>query len=338
MFFHPRRDKREALVTPGDEGGSQQDRNLSQAEALRPSAFCLPGQTRVLDQFLHYLVVEKGLAKKTLEAYGHDLSRWIEFLSASGVRDVLKVTPSDVKAFLLVLRSRKLSNRTVARNLVAIRTFFRFLMEEGMLETNPLEDLESPKMAMTLPEILSLKEVERLLEQPTLRTPQGIRDRAMLEILYATGMRVSELVQLPLNQVNLEGGYVLLYGKGSKERMVPLGGEAIKRITRYLETTRKKLARGKEVPFLFLNRSGRGLSRQMFWRIIKAYGFKAGIRKKITPHLLRHSFATHLLARGADLRSVQMMLGHADISTTQIYTHVTGERLKKVHQKHHPRG
>jgi len=326
------------LATPEDEGGNQQDRNLSQAEALRPSAFCLPGQTMVLDQFLHYLVVEKGLAKNTLEAYGHDLSRWMEFLSASGVRDVLKVTPSDVKAFLLALRSRKLSNKTVARNLVAIRTFFRFLMEEGMLETNPLEELESPKMSMTLPEILSLKEVERLLEQPTLRTPLGIRDRAMLEILYATGMRVSELVQLPLNQVNLEGGYVLLYGKGSKERMVPLGGEAIKGITRYLETTRKRLARGKEVPFLFLNRSGRGLSRQMFWKIIKAYGLKAGIRKKITPHLLRHSFATHLLARGADLRSVQMMLGHADISTTQIYTHVTGERLKKVHQKHHPRG
>ena len=326
------------MATPEDEGGNQQDRNLSQAEALRPSAFCLPGQTMALDQFLHYLVVEKGLAKNTLEAYGHDLSRWMEFLSASGVRDVLKVTPSDVKAFLLALRSRKLSNKTVARNLVAIRTFFRFLMEEGMLETNPLEELESPKMAMTLPEILSLKEVERLLEQPTLRTPLGIRDRAMLEILYATGMRVSELVRLPLNQVNLEGGYVLLYGKGSKERMVPLGGEAIKWITRYLETTRAKLARGKEVPFLFLNRSGRGLSRQMFWKIIKAYGLKAGIRKKITPHLLRHSFATHLLARGADLRSVQMMLGHADISTTQIYTHVTGERLKKVHQKHHPRG
>jgi len=291
-----------------------------------------------LDQFLHYLVVEKGLARKTLEAYSHDLNRWMEFLSARGVRDVLKVTPSDVKAFLLTLRTRKLSNKTVARNLVAIRTFFRFLMEEGMLGTNPLEQVESPRMAMTLPEILSLKEVERLLEQPTLRTLLGIRDRAMLEILYATGMRVSELVQLPLNQVNLEGGYVLLYGKGSKERMVPLGGEAIKWITRYLETTRAKLARGKEVPFLFLNRSGKGLSRQIFWKMIKAYGLKAGIRKKITPHLLRHSFATHLLARGADLRSVQMMLGHADISTTQIYTHVTGERLKKVHQKHHPRG
>ena len=291
-----------------------------------------------LDQFLHYLVVEKGLSKNTLEAYSHDLNRWMEFLSAKGVRDVLKATPSDAKAFLLALRDRKLSNKTVARNLVAMRTFFRFLMQEGILETNPLEQLESPKMARTLPDVLSLKEVESLLEQPPLRTPLGIRDRAMLEILYATGMRVSELVQLPMNQVNLEGGYVLLYGKGSKERVVPLGGEAIKRVTHYLKTTRGNLAKGKEVPFLFLNHSGKGMSRQTFWKIVKAYGLKAGIRKEITPHLLRHSFATHLLARGADLRSVQMMLGHADITTTQIYTHVTGERLKKVHQKHHPRG
>jgi integrase/recombinase XerD len=291
-----------------------------------------------LDQFLHYLVVEKGLSKKTLEAYSHDLNRWMEFLTAKGIRDLLNVTPSDAKAFLLALRKRKLSNKTVARNLVAMRTFFRFLMQEGILETNPLEQLESPKMARTLPDVLSLKEVESLLDQPPLRTPLGIRDRAMLEILYATGMRVSELVQLPMNQVNLEGGYVLLYGKGSKERVVPLGGEAIKRVTHYLKTTRGNLAKGKEVPFLFLNHSGKGMSRQTFWKIVKAHGLKAGIRKKITPHLLRHSFATHLLARGADLRSVQMMLGHADITTTQIYTHVTGERLKKVHQKHHPRG
>ena len=291
-----------------------------------------------LDQFLHYLVVEKGLSQNTLEAYSHDLNRWMGFLSARGIRDVLNVTPPDVKAFLLMLRTKKLSNKTVVRNLVALRTFFRFLMQEGILETNPVERLESPKLSKTLPDVLSLKEVEMLLEQPAWQTPLGIRDRAMLEIVYATGMRVSELVRLPLNQVNLEGGYVLLYGKGSKERVVPLGGEAIKWVTRYLKTSRGKLTKGREVPFLFLNRSGKGLSRQIFWRLIKIYGRKAGIRKKITPHLLRHSFATHLLARGADLRSVQMMLGHADISTTQIYTHVTGERLKKVHQKHHPRG
>ena len=205
-------------------------------------------------------------------------------------------------------------------------------------QEEPTEEIESPKMAKTLPEILTLKEVEQLLEQPDLRTPLGVRDRAMLEVLYATGMRVSELVQLPTNQVNLESGYVVIYGKGSKERMVPIGSEAMKWITLYLQTARQRLTKGKESNFLFINRSGRGMSRQRFWKNIKTYGLKAGLRKRITPHLLRHSFASHLLERGADLRSVQMMLGHVDISTTQIYTHVTGERLKKIHQRYHPRG
>jgi len=183
-----------------------------------------------------------------------------------------------------------------------------------------------------------LKEIEQLLEQPNLQTPLGMRDRAMLEILYATGMRVSELTHLPTHQVNLEGGYVLLYGKGSKERIVPLGSEAIKWVTLYLKESRGILAKGKESPSLFINRSGKGMSRQRFWKNLKDYGQKAGLRKRITPHLLRHSFASHLLEGGADLRSVQMMLGHADISSTQIYTHVTGERLKKIHQRYHPRG
>ena len=221
---------------------------------------------------------------------------------------------------------------------MALRTFFQFLIQEGILETNPVEELESPKMAKTLPEILSLKEVEQLLEQPNPQTPLGIRDRAMLELLYATGMRVSELTRLPLNQINLEGGYVLVFGKGSKERIIPLGNEAMKWVNHYLKTARRRLAKRKESPFLFINRSGRGMSRQQFWKNLKAYGRKAGIRKRISPHLLRHSFASHLLERGADLRSVQMMLGHVDISTTQIYTHVTGERLKKIHQRYHPRG
>jgi len=244
----------------------------------------------------------------------------------------------DVKAFLMELRHLGLSHRSLVRNLVAIRTFFRFLTEEGKLNVNPVEELESPQLSRNLPEILSFKEVARLLEQPNLKTPLGIRDRAMLEMLYATGMRVSELVNLPLNQINLEGGYVLLYGKGSKERVVPLGQEAIHCVTLYLGTVRGHLSRGRDNPLLFLNRSGRGMSRQRFWKSVKTYGRKAAIRKRITPHLLRHSFASHLLERGADLRSVQMMLGHADISTTQIYTHVTGERLKRVHERHHPRG
>ena len=293
---------------------------------------------QLLDQFLHYLVVEKGLSRNTIEAYGHGLSRFFDHLKENKAQDVRDVTKIDVQGFLLALRKKNLSTRSVARDLAAIRSFFRFLSQEGILDANPVEDLESPKVARTLPEILSLKEIEQILEQPDLHTPLGIRDRAMMEMLYATGMRVSELTHLPTHQVNLEGGYVLLYGKGSKERIVPLGSEAMKWVARYLEAARGVLSKGKESPSLFINRSGKGMSRQRFWKNLKDYAQKAGLHKRITPHLLRHSFASHLLERGADLRSVQMMLGHVDISTTQIYTHVTGEKLKKVHKQYHPRG
>jgi integrase/recombinase XerD len=238
----------------------------------------------------------------------------------------------------LTLRKKNLNTKSIVRDLAAIRSFFRFLIEEGVLEANPVEDLESPKVAKTLPEILSLREIEQILEQPNLQTSLGMRDRAMLEMLYATGMRVSELTRLPTHQVNLEGGYVLLYGKGSKERIVPLGSEAMKWVALYLKGARETLSKGKESAFLFINRSGKEMSRQRFWKNLKNYAKKAGLQKRITPHLLRHSFASHLLERGADLRSVQMMLGHVDISTTQIYTHVTGEKLKKIHKRYHPRG
>jgi integrase/recombinase XerD len=293
---------------------------------------------QLLDQFLHYLIVEKGLSKNTIDAYSHGLNRFLDSLRKKGIQEMPSVSKFDVRAFLLALRKQGLSTKTVVRNLVAIRTFFQFLIQEGILEANPIEGLESPKIAKTLPGILTLKEVEQLLEQPNPQTPIGIRDRAMLEVLYATGMRVSELTHLPINQVNLESGYVLVFGKGSKERIVPLGSEAMKWVALYLKGARERLAKGKESPFLFINRSGRGMSRQQFWKNIKAFGRRAGIRKRITPHLLRHSFASHLLEGGADLRSVQMMLGHVDISTTQIYTHVTGERLKKIHKRYHPRG
>lgn len=292
----------------------------------------------MLDQFLHYLTVEKGLSENTIDAYRHDLVRYFEYLKEKGVEEVAKVDSLNLRAFFLHLRRKGLSPKTVGRNQVVLRNFFRFLVLEGVLESNPAEDLESPRMARTLPEILTSREVESLLEQPDLKTPLGIRDRAMLEMLYATGMRVSELMELPMNQVNLEAGYTLVYGKGSKERVVPLGSEAIRWITLYLEGVRSRLLKGKDSLLLFVSRSGTGMTRQRFWKGLKTYGRKAGIRKRITPHLLRHSFASHLLERGADLRSVQMMLGHVDISTTQIYTHVTGDRLKKVHQKYHPRG
>jgi len=293
---------------------------------------------QLLDQFLHYLIVEKGLSRNTIEAYSHGLTRFLNYLREKGVQEVQEVDKFHIRGFLLALRGKNLNTKSIVRNLVAIRTFFRFLIQEGVLESNPVEELESPKVAKTLPEILTLEEIEQILEQPNLQTPLGTRDRAMLEMLYATGMRVSELTQLPIHQVNLEGGYVLLYGKGSKERIVPLGTEAMKWVTVYLKTARGILSKGKESPSLFINRSGKGMSRQRLWKSLKDYAQRAGLRKRITPHLLRHSFASHLLERGADLRSVQMMLGHADISTTQIYTHVTGERLKKVHKQYHPRG
>jgi integrase/recombinase XerD len=292
----------------------------------------------MLDQFLHYLTVERGLSDNTIEAYRHDVGRFLSHLREKGIHSFSEVNRDHLRIFLGGLRRQQLSARSIARNQAALRTFFRFLVLEGTVERNPAEDLESPKTATPLPEILSPNEVERLLEQPDRGTPLGIRDRAMIEVLYATGARVSELVGLSTDQVNLEAGYALIYGKGSKERIVPLGSEAIQWITRYLQGARKDLLRAGENPVLFVGRTGKGMSRQQFWKRIRAYGQRAGIRKRMTPHLLRHSFASHLLERGADLRSVQMMLGHVDISTTQIYTHVTGERLKKVHQKYHPRG
>lgn len=293
---------------------------------------------QLLDRFLHYLIVEKGLSKNTIEAYSHGLNRFLNYLRGKGTEEIREISKLDIREFLLFLKKKGLSSKTLARNLVSIRVFLRFLTEESILSANPAEEIESPKTAKTLPEILSLEEVETLLEQPDPQILQGMRDRAMLEMLYATGMRVSELTRLQVNHVHLDAGYVLVYGKGSKERIVPIGNEAIKWARRYMGETREKLLKKRESSFLFVNRSGKPMSRQYFWKSIKAYGRRAGIRKRITPHLLRHSFASHLLERGADLRSVQLMLGHADISTTQIYTHVTGERLKKIHQRYHPRG
>jgi integrase/recombinase XerD len=293
---------------------------------------------QALDRFLHYLIVEKGLSRNTIEAYGHGLNRFLNHLQRKGIEEVREISKLDIKEFLLSLKKKGLSGKTLVRNLVSIRVFLRFLTDEGLLDDNPSEEVESPKIARTLPEILSLEEVEKLLAQPDPMRSRGIRDRAMLEMLYATGMRVSELVRLQVNHVHLEAGYALLFGKGSKERIVPIGSEAMTWVQRYMGEPREGLLKEKESPFLFLNRSGKSMSRQQFWKSIKAYGRKAGIRKRITPHLLRHSFASHLLERGADLRSVQLMLGHVDISTTQVYTHVTGERLKKIHQRYHPRG
>jgi integrase/recombinase XerD len=290
----------------------------------------------LIDLFLEHLVVERGLAQNSLEAYRRDLARYSAHLTAHG-RQVTGLDRAEVPRYLLALREAGLSPRSVARHLSAIRQFHRFLVREGHASEDPTSHLESPRPWHRLPTVLSSDEVDRLLTpgQPT--TPQGLRDRAMLEVLYASGLRVSELVGLRLADLNLAGGILRVLGKGNKERLVPMGDAAVESLRIYLADGRPKLERRRVSPHLFLGRHGRGLTRQMFWQLLKRYVRAAGITKPVTPHTLRHSFATHLLERGADLRSVQMMLGHADIGTTQIYTHLTRAHLKAIYDKHHPR-
>jgi integrase/recombinase XerD len=289
----------------------------------------------VADEFTHHLRVERGLANNTIEAYSRDLVRYFDFLEKRNV-SWLSASQVDLMDYVSSLAGR-LSVRSIARNLSALKMFYRFLVFEGKIGSNPARLLSAPKLPRRLPGVLSTQEVERLLSQPDLATARGKRDKAMLEFLYATGLRVSELVNLKMTNVNLEAGYVRTVGKGSKERMVPVGAQALDALTDYLAVGRAAFLKQRSSSYLFLNRSAKPLTRQSFWKTIKSYGLKAGIRKELSPHSLRHSFASHLLEHGADLRSVQIMLGHADISTTQIYTHVTRERLKQVHEKHHPR-
>jgi integrase/recombinase XerD len=291
-----------------------------------------------LDLFLNFLVVEKGLSKNTLDAYGRDLAGYLEFLSCSSVACPDHIGPSLVVGFLAVLKERGLSPRSRARKLVSLRMFHRFLLTEGLASTNPAALVEAPKSLNKLPQTLSPSEVECLLSAPAGATCYDLRDRAMLEILYATGLRVSELVGLTLQDLQLDAGYLTTMGKRSKQRVVPLGDAARDAVLDYLQHGRYEFCGEGGCGFLFLNRSGNGLTRQGFWKMMKRRALEAGILKNITPHTLRHSFATHLLDNGADLRAVQAMLGHADISTTQIYTHVSRERLKNIHQQHHPRG
>lgn len=293
---------------------------------------------RWVDAYLHYLAVEKGLSQNTLEAYARDLQGYAACLAEQGIQGVEEAGAGQPTAYLKGLREKGLSPRSMARALSALRGFHRFLLQERAVAENPLRRLRTPKVVPRLPSILSFGEVEALLRQPDPTRPRGARDRAMLELLYATGLRVSELVALSVNDLNLTAGYVRTKGKGAKERIVPVGGEACRALHRYLRESRPALLRGSPGGTLFPGRAGRRLSRQGFWKILRGYARSAGIRGRLTPHTLRHSFATHLLEHGADLRSVQSMLGHADIATTQIYTHVSREHLKKVHKKFHPRG
>ncbi|MFA7255390.1 MAG: site-specific tyrosine recombinase XerD [Candidatus Omnitrophota bacterium] len=288
------------------------------------------------DAFLDYLSVEKGLAKNTLDAYRQDLSRYDAFLKKEKVSDWSKVSRTHILKFLNAESKRGLESSSIARGLVSVKLFHRFLTKERHVPADITSVLESPKLWKKLPHFLTAQEMDSLLKTPDTKTPGGIRDLALLECLYATGMRVSEITELTAAHVYLDNKFIKCRGKGDKERLVPLGGVAVTACQTYLAKVRSKLKT--RTDHFFLGRSGKGLTRQFVWQMIKKYAKLAGITKEITPHTFRHSFATHLLERGADLRVVQELLGHSDISTTQIYTHVSGNRLKSVHAKFHPRG
>jgi len=292
-----------------------------------------------ISSFLTHVKVEKGLSSNTVSAYKRDLVKFDAFARKRKL-SLEAISRDDLVDFLAGLYRQKLESRTVARQLVTLRNFFRFAQIQELISVDPSINLESPKIRRTLPGYLRLEEIERLLEQPDEKTPLGLRDRAMLEVLYSTGLRVSELISLRVSDVDTKVGCVRCIGKGDKERIVPVGRKALVMVEKYLRAARPRLCgKGKSAgsPALFVNRRGTALSRVGVWKILSAYGRRAGLRVAIKPHMLRHSFATHLLERGADLRSVQLMLGHADISTTQIYTPVVEERLKQIYKAHPPR-
>jgi integrase/recombinase XerD len=290
----------------------------------------------LIDRFLNYLAVERGLSVNTLAAYSSDLQEIKGFLNTKGISGWDAMTRDHISAYIQGVGER-LSNRSKARRMAALRSFFKHLQVLGAIRQNPAARVTFPKAGLSLPKVLSGTEVEALLQQPDTVHPLGKRDRAMLELLYASGLRVSELTDLQLRQLHLDPGYLVVLGKGGKERLVPLGEWAAEALKVYLEEGRRILLKGRSPEEIFVNHRGKKLSRQGVWKIIKHYALLAKIRQNITPHMLRHSFATHLLENGADLRSLQTMLGHVDISTTQIYTHVARTRLKEIHQKYHPR-
>lgn len=291
----------------------------------------------LIDTFLDYIAVERGLANNTIISYKRDLKSYLGFLESRGIDSLSKTSKNDISGFMLSQKDRGISASSISRRVAAIKSFYRFLVREKILKADPSSLIDSPKLWKKIPETLSLNEVEALLNSPKTTTPRGIRDKAILETLYATGMRVSEASGLKADDVNLDIGFLRCIGKGNKERVIPLGKKAIISIKRYLGISRPVFLNKKESEFLFLNRFGGKLSRQMIWKIIKHYARNTGIKKPVKPHILRHSFATHLLEGGADLRSVQEMLGHVDISTTQIYTHINKDRLKAIHKMFHPR-
>ncbi len=290
-----------------------------------------------VNAFMNYLAIERGLAKNTLESYGRDVKQFQLYMQNLHLELIKDSNKNMIQQYLETLQTKGRAVSTISRNIAAIKAFYQYLVKEHYLEDDPAQSLDTPKVEKKLPKILSIHEVEQLLKQPNIKSSGGLRDRAMLELLYATGIRVSELIALNISDVNLDMGYIKCYGKGSKDRIVPLGSIAVKAVHDYIIKGRLKVVRTYDEPALFINHHGARLTRQGFWKIIKKYAQEAGIVKDITPHTLRHSFATHLLENGADLRSVQEMLGHADISTTQLYTQIMKNPLKEVYDKSHPR-
>jgi integrase/recombinase XerD len=291
----------------------------------------------LVDAYLTHLRIERRLADHTLESYGRDLQRLGEFAAALE-KPLQRLDRRDLEAFVDGLMNEGLSPRSVARTVAAVRGFYRFAALAQHLATNPADDLHAPRAWPALPKFLSVDEVDRLIKQPDVSTPRGLRDRALIEVLYATGLRVSELIHLRASDLNVEAGYLSTTGKGNKQRIVPIGDQAVEWLSRYIREGRPALMRQRTSPWLFVNaKQGGSLSRVGFWKILKGYGRAAGLSRTLSPHVLRHSFATHLLEHGADLRSIQMMLGHADLSTTQIYTHVLEARLRAVYDRFHPR-
>ena len=289
----------------------------------------------LVDQFVDALWLESGLSKNTLSAYRSDMSRLLSQLDG---KNLLDVTQADIQKFLAVLLAQGSKSSSSARVLSTLRRFYRYQVRENKIASDPCAQVLSPKQGRPLPKVMSERQVEELLQAPNTDTPIGMRDRAMLEVLYATGLRVSELVGLTMLEVNLQVGVLRIVGKGSKERLVPIGEQAIEWVERYLQHARPELTKGRATDTLFLTARGSGMTRQAFWYVIKKYAAQAGIEGSLSPHTLRHAFATHLINHGADLRSVQMLLGHSDLSTTQIYTHIARERLQSLHSQHHPRG
>lgn len=292
----------------------------------------------IIQGYLQYLRIEQGLAVNTIQSYKRDLNKFCHYLGENKVSSFDTVKKSDIQAYLTLLNQEKLATSSISRMISALRQFHKYLVQEKVIMQNPMDDLKLPKKKQGLPKSLSMAEVEQLLNAPDTKTVLGLRDRAILEVLYATGLRVTELVTLTLTELHLDLGFIQTIGKGDKERIVPLGEEATFWIQEYLTTSRPTLSRGRvNSPYLFLNFHGKGFSRQGIWKNLKNLVRETGINKNVSPHMLRHSFATHILENGADLRIVQELLGHSDISTTQIYTHISKERMVESYRKHHPR-